>query len=907
MPRPAKRKVRPSARKQAARSALPGARRPAGPKPAARAAAAPAASRGAPKPAAPAPAPAPAASRGARQARKPGPGRPKPFRLTPSTNEFLGLDVESLKESFVHNLEFAQAKDEFSATEHDNFRSLALTVRDRLFERWIVTQQNYYARKAKRVYYLSLEFLMGRALGNAILNLGLERETSQAMKELGFRLENLENWEYDAGLGNGGLGRLAACFLDSMATLALPAYGYGIRYEYGIFFQRIRGGAQVETPDNWLRHGNPWEVERPEFLYPVHFYGQVSSSTDPEGRLRFGWRDTQVIMAMAYDTPIPGYRNDTVNNMRLWSAKSTREFDLDYFNHGDYERAVSDKAQSETISRVLYPNDNVFEGKELRLKQEYFFVSATLQDILRRFRKSSPGGFAEFPDQVAIQLNDTHPAVAIPELMRLLLDQEGLDWEEAWELTVRTFGYTNHTILPEALERWPVSLFGYVLPRHLQILYEINRRFLEQVAARWPGDAERPRRMSLFEEDGEKKVRMAHLAVVGSHSVNGVSSLHTEILKKELFRDFHELWPERFNNKTNGITPRRWLRLCNPELSGLISERLGEGWVRDLEQLRRLEPLAEDPGFRLRWREAKLAGKRRLAECVRSLTGVTVDPRSLFDCQVKRIHEYKRQLLNVLHVLTLYNFLKANPAARVVPRTVIFAGKAAPGYAMAKLIIRLIHAVAERVNGEQRLEGRLAVVFLPNYGVSLAERIMPGADLSEQISTAGTEASGTGNMKFALNGALTIGTLDGANVEIREEVGEENFFLFGLTAAEVAQRKARGYDPQELYRSDAQLREALELIGSGALSPGQPDLFAPIVSSLLGGDPFMLLADFQPYVSCQQRVAEAYRDPEAWTRMSILNVARMGRFSSDRTIREYAEQIWGVKPAPVTLPAQKRS
>jgi starch phosphorylase len=858
--------------------------------------------RGAAKPAARRPA-RPAAARPA--VVQPAPS--KPFRLTPSTNEFLGMDVESLKESFVHNLEFALAKDEYSATEHDNFKSLALTVRDRLFERWIETQQSYYARKAKRVYYLSLEFLMGRALGNAVLNLGLEDKLSRAMQELGYRLEALEDWEYDAGLGNGGLGRLAACFLDSMATLALPAYGYGIRYEYGIFFQRIRGGAQVETPDNWLRYGNPWEVERPEYLYPVHFYGQVSQRTGPDGALRFEWLDTQDVMAMAYDTPIPGYRNDTVNNMRLWAAKSSREFDLDYFNHGDYERAVSDKAQSETISKVLYPNDNVFEGKELRLKQEYFFVSATLQDILRRYKKSSSARFRDFGDQVAVQLNDTHPAVAIPELMRLLLDQEGLGWEEAWAITVATFGYTNHTILPEALERWPVSLFGYVLPRHLQILYEINRRFLQEVAERWPEDTERLRRMSLFEEVGEKKVRMAHLAVVGSHSVNGVSALHSEILKRELFRDFHELWPERFNNKTNGITPRRWLRLCNPGLSALVSEAIGEGWVQDLDQLRRLEPLAEDPAFRARWREVKQANKAWLAECIHRLTGITVDPRSLFDCQVKRIHEYKRQLLNVLHVLALYNFLKANPGAEVVPRTVIFAGKAAPGYAQAKLIVRLIHAVAERVNGDGELGGRLAVVFLPNYGVSLAERIMPGADLSEQISTAGTEASGTGNMKFALNGALTIGTLDGANVEIREEVGEENFFLFGLTKEEVADRKARGYDPRELYRANVQLREALDLIGSGALAPGQPDLFAPLFHGLVDhGDPYMLLADFDSYVSCQQRVAAAYRDAEAWTRMSILNVARMGRFSSDRTIREYAEQIWGIKPAPVTLPSRKK-
>jgi len=833
--------------------------------------------------------------------------RPAGVRLTPSTNAFLGLDVDSLKESFVHNLEFALAKDEFSATDHDNFKSLALTVRDRLFERWIVTQQSYYSRKAKRLYYLSLEFLMGRALGNAVLNLGLEGKIGIAMEELGYRLEQLEDWEYDAGLGNGGLGRLAACFLDSLATLALPAYGYGIRYEYGIFFQRIRGGAQVESPDNWLRYGNPWEVERPEFLYPVHFFGQVNQRQQEDGRLAFEWVDTQTIMAMAYDTPIPGYGNNTVNNMRLWAAKSTRDFDLDYFNHGDYERAVADKAQSETISKVLYPNDNLFEGRELRLKQEYFFVSATLQDILRRYKKSAARCCADFADQVAVQLNDTHPAVAIPELMRLLLDQEGLAWEEAWDLTVKTFGYTNHTILPEALEKWPVSLFGYLLPRHLQIVYEINRRFLALVAEKWPGEAERLRRMSLIEEDGEKKVRMAHLAIVGSHSVNGVSALHTQILIKELFRDFHELWPERFNNKTNGITPRRWLKLCNPGLAGLISARIGEGWITDLDELRRLEPLAEDPEFRVSWREVKRANKVRLAGCIRRLTGVEVNPDTLFDCQVKRIHEYKRQLLNLLHVLALYRFLKSHPGEEVVPRTVIFAGKAAPGYAAAKLIIRLVHAVAERVNGDPDTRGRLAVVFLPNYGVSLAERIMPAADLSEQISTAGTEASGTGNMKFSLNGALTIGTLDGANVEIREEVGRENFFLFGLTAEEVADWKHRGYDPGELYRGNHQLREVLDLIAGGELSPGQPELFAPLVRGLLDyGDNYMLLADFDAYVSCQQRVSAAYRDPEAWTRMSILNVARMGRFSSDRTIREYARDIWGVKPMPVSLPVAKR-
>jgi starch phosphorylase len=832
--------------------------------------------------------------------------RASPARLTPSNNARLGMDVESLKESFVHNLEFALAKDEFSATARDRFNSLALTVRDRLIERWIETQQSYYRQKSKRVYYLSLEFLIGRALGNAIINLGLEKNVEQAMRELGNDLEELQEIELDAGLGNGGLGRLAACFLDSMATLGLPAYGYGIRYEYGIFFQRIRAGAQIETPDNWLRHGNPWEVERPEHLYPVHFYGKVNQDTDAKGRPRFSWVDTQTVMAMAYDTPVPGYRNGTVNNMRLWSAKSSREFDLDYFNHGDYERAVSEKDRSETISKVLYPNDNVFEGRELRLKQEYFFVAATLHDIIRRYKKGGFTGFGDFPDQVAVQLNDTHPAVAILELMRLLMDMEGLGWEQAWEITVRTFGYTNHTILPEALEKWPVSLFGRVLPRHLQIAFEVNSRHLAEVSQRWPGDEQRLRRMSLFEEEGEKKLRMSHLAVVGSHSLNGVSQLHTRILKESLFRDFFELWPARFNNKTNGITPRRWLKLCNPGLSALITDHIGEGWITDLGQLERLVPLVEDTEFRSAWRAVKLRNKEELSNTIRHLTGIAVNPVTLFDCQVKRIHEYKRQLLNVLHVLDIFLRLRVDPRAEILPRTVIFAGKAAPGYAMAKLVIRLIHAVADMVNGDAGTAGRLKVVFVPNYGVSLAERIVPAAELSEQIATAGTEASGTGNMKLALNGALTIGPLDGANVEIREAVGAENFFLFGLSTEEIAERRRTGYDPRALADGQSRLTNVLDVIASGELSPEEPSRFMPLVRSLLDqGDQYMLVADFPAYIACQQRVEAAYRDAERWTRMSILNVAAMGRFSSDRTIQAYAEEIWGAKPAPLTSAGTK--
>ena len=808
-------------------------------------------------------------------------------------------EVQAFKEAFLHNRKFAFAKDEYSATARDNFNSLALAVRDRLVERWIATQQGYYKNECKRVYYLSLEFLMGRTLGNALLSLGLEESVSLAMRKLGCRVEELEELEQDAGLGNGGLGRLAACLLDSMATMAIPAYGYGIRYDYGIFFQRIRDGGQVETPDNWLRHGNPWEVERPEHLYPVHFYGRLSETTNSAGRLVVEWKDTQTVMAMAYDTPIPGYRNGTVNNLRLWSAKSTREFDLDYFNHGDYERAVSDKDRSETISKVLYPNDSTFEGRELRLKQEYFLVSATLQDIIRRFKKGGVTGFADFPGRVAIQLNDTHPSVGILELMRILMDHNGLGWDEAWDITVKTFGYTNHTILPEALERWPFELFAHVLPRHLQILLEVNRRFLENVSGRWPGEVDRLRRMSIVEEDGEKRISMSHLAVVGSHSVNGVSALHTDILKTELFRDFFEMWPERFNNKTNGISSRRWLKLCNPGLAQLLNEWIGHGWDTDLEWLVKLVPLAEDASFRKRWRTVKQRNKGNLAGVIHALTGVTVDPGSLFDCQVKRIHEYKRQLLNALHVLSLYTRLKSDPRLELTPRTVIFAGKAAPGYAMAKLIIRLILAVAEKVNGDPEIARRLRVVFLPNYGVSLAESIVPAADLSEQISLAGTEASGTGNMKLSLNGALTIGTLDGANVEIREEVGAENFFLFGLTAQEVAERKRAGYDPRQILEADSRISQVLDLLGNGGLSPGEPQAFAPLVRSLLDdGDRYMLFADFDSYAACQDRVSAAYENQEEWTRMSILNVAHMGRFSSDRTVKEYAQEIWGARPVP---------
>ncbi len=826
---------------------------------------------------------------------------PSGGKLTPSNNRLRGMDCRSLGESMVDHLEFSLAKDEFSATPHDRFLSVALTVRDRLIERWLCTQQTYYRRDARRVYYFSLEFLIGRTLGNSLINLGIFAEAAQALRELGVDLEEIRGEEADAGLGNGGLGRLAACFLDSMATLQLPAYGYGLRYEYGIFTQRLYDGFQVEAPDNWLRYGNPWEIPRPEHLYPVHFYGRVREYTDAAGRLCHEWLDTRSVMAMAYDTPVPGYANSTVNTLRLWAAKATREFDLEPFNYGDYERAVEDKARSETLTRVLYPNDQFFVGRELRLKQQYFFVAASLQDIVRRHLKLHPD-LSDFARMQAIQLNDTHPAIAIPELLRLLLDVELMAWDDAWTIVQSTFSYTNHTVLPEALEHWPVSLIEQVLPRHLQLIYEINRRFLDEVRRRYPGDEARVARMSIIEEGSERRVRMAHLALVGSHAVNGVAALHTHILTEHLFRDFHQMWPAKFSNKTNGITPRRWLRKCNPPLAALITSRLGDGWVTDLAQLQRLRQWADDADFQHEWRRAKLTGKTQLARYFRRHNGLDIDAESLFDVQVKRLHEYKRQLLNVLHVVTLYNRLVDDPGLDVVPRTVVFGGKAAPGYYTAKMIIKLINCIAAKVNDDPRVGGRLRVVFLANYGVSLAEKVVPAADLSEQISTAGMEASGTGNMKFALNGALTIGTLDGANIEIRDEVGAENIFTFGLTVDEVAALRVNGYNPWDYYHANEELRRVIDMIEGGYFSASRPALCGPLVDSLLHqGDPYMVMADYAAYVACHERAAAAYRDPRAWTRMSILNCAGMGRFSSDRAIQEYARDIWRVDPVPVAL------
>ncbi|HLE43713.1 MAG TPA: glycogen/starch/alpha-glucan phosphorylase [Methylomirabilota bacterium] len=808
------------------------------------------------------------------------------------------LDAEGIVEAFATHMMYSVAKDEHTATDFDVYQGLALAVWDRLMERWFATQAAYYRADAKRVYYLSMEFLMGRALVSNILSLGAHEPHRRAMRELGYDLAALEEQEWDAGLGNGGLGRLAACFLDSAATLALPFYGYGIRYEYGIFTQRIQDGWQVEAPDNWLRYRNPWEMPRPDALYPVHFYGRVARSRDAGGRDRVDWVDTERVMAMAYDTPIAGYRNDTVNTLRLWAAKSTREFDLARFNAGEYVRAVEDKDRTESISKVLYPPDDRYAGKELRLKQQYFFVSATLQDILRRYRKVHDG-WDGLADKVAIQLNETHPSIAIPELMRVLMDREGLEWDRAWSITERVFGYTNHTILPEALERWPTELLGRLLPRHLDLIEEIDRRFRDAVRARHPGDGEKVRRMAIVEDAAPPAVRMAHLAIVGSHAVNGVARLHTEILKERVFADLDAFFPGRFSSKTNGITPRRWLLKCNPGLAGLVTEAIGDAWVTDLEALRGLLPLAEDGGFRARWAAVKRANKIALSAAMGDATGHPLDPDSLFDCQVKRIHEYKRQLLNVLHVIALYHRLRDGAAVALPPRTVIFAGKAAPGYALAKLVIKLIHSVAERVNGDPKVADRLRVAFLPNYGVSAAERIFPAAELSEQISTAGTEASGTGNMKAALNGALIIGTLDGATIEIRDAVGPANLFTFGHTAAGIEDLRRRGYDPRAWVDRDPELARVIRAIADGEFEPGSPGLFQPIVDTLLGGDRYFHCADFASYAECQTRVAETYGHPDDWIRMSIRNVAGMGPFSSDRAVREYAREVWHVEPVPV--------
>jgi starch phosphorylase len=795
--------------------------------------------------------------------------------------------------TLASHLTYTVGKDAITATTRDWYSATAYATRDHLIGRWMDTMRSYYEQDAKRVYYLSMEFLMGRTLMNAMLNLGVEPECRTALEAQGINLDSIREVEPDAALGNGGLGRLAACFLDSMATLQIPGYGYGIRYEYGMFSQEIENGQQVEHPDNWLRYSNPWEFARPEVLYHVKFHGHVIEYTDEQGVQRYSWVDTDDVMAMAHDTPIPGYGNRTANNMRLWAAKATRDFDLGYFNEGNYIKAVEDKNESENLSKVLYPDDTTRMGRELRLKQQYFFVCASLQDILYRYNKYHKT-FEALPDKVAIQLNDTHPSIAVAELMRILVDTHHLDWDKAWDITRRTFAYTNHTLMPEALETWPVSLFESVLPRHLQIIYEINHRFLRDVMHRHPGDNDLLRRVSILGEDGERRVRMAHLAMVGSHKVNGVAAIHTELMKQTIFADFHMIYPDRIVNMTNGITPRRWLNQANPGLSALISSKIGKDWVKNLSELKKLEQYASDKDFCSAFVEVKRANKRRLASLVQERLGLHISIDALFDVQIKRMHEYKRQLLNVLHLITLYNRIRRG--ADTVPRVALFGGKAAPGYVMAKRIIRLINDVADIVNNDPRVGDKLKIVFVPNYDVSTAEIIIPAADLSEQISTAGTEASGTGNMKLALNGALTVGTLDGANIEIRNEVGEENIFIFGLTTDEVDHLRAQGYRPRDYYESNAELREVIDMIATGYFSPDEADRYQPIVDALLGSDHYLLLADYASYVAAQDAVDAAYRNQQEWVRKAIINVANMGKFSSDRTIAEYAKTIWNAVP-----------
>ena len=812
------------------------------------------------------------------------------------------LDAASIRRSLVHRLVYTIGKDPITATDRDWFYAAAAVLRERMIERWMETMRSYYVEDRKRVYYLSMEFLMGRTMVNSMLNICCDKEFMDALEAvigIGLKPDDIREMEPDAALGNGGLGRLAACFLDSMATMGVAGYGYGIRYEYGMFHQGIEDGQQVEHPDNWLRYGNPWEFPRPEVLYQVKFHGRVVDFADEHGHKHYQWVDSDDVMAMAYDYPIPGYDTGTVNNMRLWAAKASRDFDLKYFNEGNYIRAVEDKNDSENLSKVLYPDDTTEMGRELRLKQQYFFVSASLQDMLYRFTKSGTP-LDSLPDKVAMQLNDTHPSIAVAELMRILMDLHQIDWARAWGITTRCFAYTNHTLMPEALETWPVPLFERVLPRHLQIIYEINHRFLKDVMHHYPGDPELWQRMSLIDEAKGKRIRMAHLAIVGSHKVNGVAAIHTRLMKETIFADFHRLWPDKIVNMTNGVTPRRWLNQANPALSKLISGHLGKGWLKDLDQLRQLTPLAADAGFRDEFVRVKRANKARLAQVVDKRLGIRLDPDSLFDVQIKRIHEYKRQLLNVLHVVTLYNRLRAGGDAP--PRSVIFGGKAAPGYRMAKLVIRLINDVADIVNNDPLMKDRLKVVFIPNYDVSNAEIIIPAADLSEQISTAGTEASGTGNMKLALNGALTIGTLDGANVEIRNEVGPENIFIFGLTADEVAQTYAAGHRPWDYYNGNGELRQTLDMLRDGFFSPEERERYRPIFDNLTAnGDHYLLLADYASYLACQEQVGALYCDPAAWVQKSILNVAGMGQFSSDRTIGQYARTIWNVEAVPRPL------
>ncbi|MDX1670880.1 MAG: glycogen/starch/alpha-glucan phosphorylase [Balneolaceae bacterium] len=808
-------------------------------------------------------------------------------------NPRTGMDIDSFREDIKQHLYYTLAKDQYSSTEWDNFRSVAFSVMDRLHDRWIDTQQRYYQQQSKRVYYLSMEYLIGRLMDNMLINLGLQDVAADALEEMGLDYNKIREAEVDAGLGNGGLGRLAACYLDSMATLGIPAIGYGIRYDYGIFDQEIENGWQIEKPDLWLKYGYPWGVVRPKVQYSVNFYGEVKSQLGDDGRRHFDWINTHKVQAVAYDTPVPGYKNEVVNNLRLWKASSSRGIDLKSFNQGEYIEAVRNNLLEENISRVLYPNDKVFKGQELRLKQEYFLVSASLQDAMRRFKKQFDD-FRKIPEQMAIQCNDTHPNLAIPELMRMLMDEEGLEWDKSWDIVSRTINYTNHTLMPEALEHWPISLMSNLLPRHVQILREIDRRFMESIEVE---SEDYKNRVRIISNDMDAQVRMGNLGIVGSRKVNGVSKIHSDLMKRTIFKDFYEQFPDKFTNVTNGITPRRWLRECNRQLAELITEKIGPEWVTELSKLEEIEAYAEDGDFLKRFAEIKTANKQRLAGYIEREMGVQVDPDSMFDIQIKRIHEYKRQLLAALHVVTLYNRIKANPDGDFTPRTVLFAGKAAPGYTMAKLHIKLINSIAEKVNNDQEVNDKLKCLFLPNYRVSLAELMFPAADLSEQISTAGMEASGTGNMKFALNGALTIGTLDGANIEIKNQVGDDNIFIFGLTVEEIERRRREGYDPQEIYRSNEELMKVMDQIQEGIFSPDEKELFHPITNALLNqGDYFMVLADYQSYIDKQSEVEAAFNNPDEWYRKALVNVANMGFFSSDRSIMDYADRIWDIEP-----------
>jgi starch phosphorylase len=818
-------------------------------------------------------------------------------------------DTPKLKQAILRHLTYSLARDTNTASTRDWWIALALAVREQIHARLIATQAVHNGNNARRLYYLSLEYLMGRLLESNLHNTGLLQSARSALADLGIDYDKLRAQEADMGLGNGGLGRLAACFLDSLATLDLPAVGYGIHYEFGLFKQEFVNGSQVEHPDNWMIFGTPWEIIRPANAVEVRLYGHVENVFDNNGNYEPRWVATRTIRGIPYDIPIAGYGTHTANFLRLWASRANEEFDLAAFNSGGYVEAVRDKAVGETISKVLYPNDKTENGKELRLIQQYFFVACSMSDIIRRHFRNKDNSWDNFPEKVAIQLNDTHPAITIAELMRILLDDNHLTWERAWDITTRSVAYTNHTLLPEALETWGVPLLSRVLPRHAQILFEINRRLMETVEAKWPGDNDKKRVCSLVDENGSKSFRMANLAVVGSHAVNGVAALHTQLLKKDLFPEFNALYPGKFQNKTNGITPRRWLNDCNPALSTLISQTLGHSnWLRDLDQLRALEKFATNPDFQRKFMEIKRNNKIRLASIIQRHCGITVSPDALYDVQIKRLHEYKRQHLNLLHILTLYRRLLQNPGLDLVPRVFIFGAKAAPGYDLAKNIIRAINTIGNHINHDARIAGKLKVAFLPNYRVTLAESIIPAADLSEQISTAGKEASGTGNMKLALNGALTIGTLDGANVEIREEVGPDNIFIFGLTVSEIEALNQKGYNPRDRYNTDPELRAIVDWLGSNYFTPNEQGAFAPLVHSLLdGGDPFKVLADYRSYVECQQKADALYRRPAQWAEKAILNTARVGKFSSDRTMREYARDIWSRPPLPVPGPAKTRS